>query len=82
MISINMEKLFTVPSIMSHMLNGGLLLLGGLLIALNFSFIRRLPTLQLITLVLILSIAVGVHGLSHVGVESAYGYNPLKIFGF
>ena len=82
MISINMEKLFTVPSIMSHMLNGGLLLLGGLLIALNFSFIRRLPTLQLITLVLILSIAVGVHGLSHIGVESAYGYNPLKIFGF
>jgi len=77
-----MEKLFTVPSIMTHMLNGGLLLLGGLLIALNFSFIRRLPALQLIILVLILSIAVGVHGLSHVGVESAYGYNPLKIFGF
>jgi hypothetical protein len=79
---ITMEKLFTVPSIMTHMLNGGLLLLGGLLIALNFSFIRRLPALQLIILVLILSIAVGVHGLSHVGVESAYGYNPLKIFGF
>jgi len=77
-----MEKLFTVPSIMTHMLNGGLLLLGGVLIAMNFSFIRRLPALQLIILVLILSIAVGVHGLSHVGVESAYGYNPLKIFGF
>jgi|UniRef100_A0A6C0B6K4 hypothetical protein len=77
-----MEKLFTVPSIMTHTLNGGLLLLGGILIAVNFSFIRRLPTLQLIILVLILSIAVGVHGLSHVGVESAYGYNPLKIFGF
>ena len=77
-----MEKYFTVPSIMAHSLNGGLLLLGGLLIALNFSFIRRLPTLQLITLVLILSIAVGVHGLSHAGLESAYGYNPLKIFGF
>jgi len=77
-----MEKLFTIPSIRAHTLNGGLLLLGGLLIALNFSFIRRLPALQLITLVLILSIAVGVHGLSHIGVESAYGYNPLKIFGF
>lgn len=77
-----MEKFFTVPSIMTHTLNGGLLLLGGLLIAMNFSFIRRLPALQLITLVLILSIAVGVHGLSHAGLESAYGYNPLKIFGF
>jgi hypothetical protein len=82
MISIHMEKLFTTPSIMTHTLNGGLLLLGGLLIFLNFSFIRRLPALQLITLVLILSIAVGVHGLSHVGVEKAYGYNPIKLFGF
>jgi hypothetical protein len=76
-----MVKMFTLPSVMAHTLNGGLLLLGGLLIALNFSFIRRLPALQLITLVLILSIAVGVHGLSHAGLESAYGYNPLKFFG-
>jgi hypothetical protein len=77
-----MEKYFTVPSIMAHTLNGGLLMVALALVALNFTFIRRLPALQLITLVLILSIAVGVHGLSHVGVESAYGYNPLKIFGF
>lgn len=77
-----MEKYFTVPSIMAHTLNGGLLMVAVVLVALNFTFIRRLPALQLITLVLILSIAVGVHGLSHVGVESAYGYNPFKIFGF
>ena len=76
-----MEKMFTLPSVMAHTLNGGLLLLGGLLIALNFSFIRRLPALQLITLILILSIAVGVHGLSHSRLESVYGYNPLKFFG-
>jgi hypothetical protein len=76
-----MLKFLPPPSVMSHMLNGGLLLLGGILIAVNLSFIRRLPALQLILLVLILSIAVGVHGISHVGVESAYGYNPLKIFG-
>jgi hypothetical protein len=44
--------------------------------------ISRLPVLQMITLVLILSIAVGVHGLSHAGLESAYGYNPLRLFGF
>jgi hypothetical protein len=63
------------------MLNGGLLLLGGILIAMNISFILRLPALQLILLVLILSIAVGVHGLSHAKLETAYGFNPLKIFG-
>ena len=69
-------------SVMSHMLNGGLLFAAVILAALNYSIIRRLPVLQMITLILILSIAVGVHGLSHARLERAYGYNPLKIFGF
>lgn len=76
-----MEKVFTVPSVGAHMLNGGLLLVAGLLVVINYRVILRLPALQLITLILILSIAVGVHGLSHAGLESAYGYNPLKFFG-
>jgi len=76
-----MDKLFTIPSIMAHTLNGGLLLVGAVLIAMNLNLIRRLPPLQLVVLVLILSIAVGVHAISHVGVESTYGYNPWKFIG-
>ena len=72
---------FTLPSVMAHTLNGGLLILALVLAAMNYRVIRRLPVLQMITLVLILSIAVGVHGLSHAGLESAYGYNPLRLFG-
>lgn len=77
-----MEKVFRVPSVGAHMLNGGLLLVAGVLAVINYRVIIRLPVLQMITLVLILSIAVGVHGLSHSRLESVYGYNPLKIFGF
>jgi hypothetical protein len=77
-----MLKFFTLPSVMSHILNGGLLMVALILAAMNYRVISRLPALQMITLVLVLSIAVGVHGLSHAGLESAYGYNPLKIFGF
>ena len=66
---------------MSHILNGGLLFAAVILVALNYRVIRSLPVLQMITLILILSIAVGVHGLSHAGLESAYGYNPLRLFG-
>lgn len=77
-----MEKMFTLPSVMAHTLNGGLLLVALALAVMNYRVIVRLPVLQMITLVLILSIAVGVHGISHAGLESAYGYNPLKIFGF
>ena len=72
---------FTLPSVMAHTLNGGLLILALVLAAMNYRVIRRLPVLQMITLVLILSIAVGVHGLSHAGLESVYGYNPLRLFG-
>jgi phosphate/sulfate permease len=77
-----MLQFFTLPSVMAHTLNGGLMILALVLAAMNYRVISRLPVLQMITLVLILSIAVGVHGISHAGLESAYGYNPLKIFGF
>jgi hypothetical protein len=76
-----MLKFFTLPSVMAHTLNGGLLILALILAAMNYRVLRRLPVLQMITLILILSIAVGVHGLSHAGLESAYGYNPLRLFG-
>jgi len=76
-----MEKVFTVPSVMTHMLNGGLLLVAAVLAVINYRVIVRLPVLQMITLVLILSIAVGVHGLLHSRLESVYGYNPLKFLG-
>jgi hypothetical protein len=76
-----MEKMFTIPSVMTHMLNGGLLLVAAVLAVINYRVIVRLPVLQMITLVLVLSIAVGVHGLSHARLESAYGYNPLKLLG-
>lgn len=77
-----MRNFFTLPSVLAHTLNGGLLIIALVLAAMNYRVIRRLPLLQMITLVLILSIAVGVHGLSHAGLESAYGYNPLRLFGF
>jgi hypothetical protein len=76
-----MEKMFTIPSVGAHMLNGGLLLVALVLVVMNYRMIIRLPVLQMITLVLIVSIAVGVHGLSHAKLETAYGFNPMKFFG-
>ena len=35
-------------------------------------------TYEKITLSLLFSGVVGVHGLSHLGLEGVYGYNPLK----
>ena len=34
---------------------------------------------KIVCATLLLSIAIGIHGLSHLGLEMHYGYNPLKI---
>lgn len=77
-----MLKLLTVPSIAAHTLSGGFLLLALGLVALNFKTVTHLPLLQLLLLVLVASIAVGIHGVSHLGVEREYGYNPWNLFDF
>ena len=43
----------------------------------NYSKISKLEPYKLIVLTLILSICVGVHGLSHLGLETIYKFNPL-----
>ena len=35
-------------------------------------------TYQLLMLSLAFSISIGVHGLTHMALEKAYGYNPMK----
>lgn len=77
-----MLKLLMIPSVASHTLSGGFLLLALVLVALNFKTVTHLPLLQLLLLVLVASIAVGIHGLSHIGVEREYGYNPWTLFGY
>jgi len=57
------------------MLNGILLFAAVVLILV---YPPKLDTFKLIVLMILLSIAAGIHGLSHLGLEWAYGYNPLS----
>ena len=72
--------MFFIPSYYAHILNGGLLLLALIVIIYNFSKIRKLGTYQLIIFLFIFSIAVGIHGISHLGLEKTYNYNPIQYF--
>jgi len=63
------------PSILAHMLNGILLFTAVLLIVF---YAPKLDTFRTIILLILLSIAAGIHGLSHLGLERVYGYNPLN----
>jgi hypothetical protein len=72
------------PSFYAHVLNGILLFIALIIMVLNYSRLTRLEaypgrTAYLI-LLLLLSIAVGVHGISHLGLEYVYGFNPMNYF--
>ena len=67
------------PSVLAHMLNGFLLMLAFLVTFLYFSKLQTLDAYHIVVLLLLSSVAVGVHGLSHLGLERDYGYNPMNL---
>jgi hypothetical protein len=73
-----MYELYQAPSIYAHMLNAILLLISAILIYTNYSTISRIAATEKIKLVLLFSLAIGLHGLSHLGLEYVYKFNPLK----
>ncbi len=74
-----MSELLVKPSLYAHVLNAVLLLTAVVILITNYSQIKKLGAYEKITLSLLFSGVVGVHGLSHLGLEGVYGYNPLKM---
>ena len=68
-----------IPSLYAHIINGILLLVAFIFLLKNYNSIKNIDKYKLIVLVLLFSIAAGVHGLSHLGLEKSYGYNPLQL---
>lgn len=70
------------PSFYAHGLNGILLFVALIIIVSNYSKFTRLEAYpgRTVYLILLLSIAIGVHGISHLGLESVYGFNPINYF--
>ena len=68
------------PSIMAHMING-LFLLTALVVAIfSYSKLRVLDSYHVLVLILLGSVAVGVHGLSHAALERQYKYVPFNLW--
>ena len=70
------------PSVYAHIINGLLLFVALIVIVLNYSKLSKYEGYpgKTLYLILLLSIAVGIHGMSHLGLESVYGYNPIKLY--
>ena len=74
-----MNKIYFIPSIYAHIINGLLLFAALILLYKNYSKIRNLDPYSLIILTLLFSISIGIHGLSHLGLEKVYNYNPISL---
>ena len=77
MLNMYVAPPFYAPSFYAHIINGILMLCAFILLYKNYSKISKLEPYKLIVLTLILSICIGVHGLSHLGLESIYKFNPM-----
>jgi len=70
--------IFTKPSFYSLPITGILLFVSLLLIFQHSSKVgSSMSTYQLVNLLLLFSLAIGVHGLLHLGLEYVYNFNPL-----
>ncbi len=69
------------PSILTHILSGAFMLIALFCLVKCSSQLRKLDVYQALILSLLFSIAIGVHGISHLGLEKQYGYNPAYFFG-
>jgi hypothetical protein len=70
-----MNTIYSLPSFYAHILNALFVLIATVYLFMNYSQIK--PD-QMIIILLLLSIAIGIHGLSHLGLEYIYGFNPLN----
>ena len=68
------------PSIMAHMLNGLLIFIAVIYVLFNLPKIQTLDTYNVLLVILLFSIAMGVHGLSHLFLEKEYNYVPFNLW--
>jgi hypothetical protein len=65
------------PSLYAHVLNG-LFLLFAFILLLQYGSRKSDDYYKMLIIYLLFSIAIGIHGLSHFGLEIVYNYNPLQ----
>ena len=73
------QILFT-PSFNSLLITGLLILIIVITLITNYKQFVRLDYYRKITILSLIAITVGVHGLIHLGLEVNYGFNPYKWF--
>lgn len=72
-------EVFLSLSFYAHLANIMFVVLAVFFVLSNYSYLENMTPEKKIYLLLLFSIAAGVHGLSHIGLESIYSYNPISL---
>jgi hypothetical protein len=64
------------PSVYAHIFSGIFLLITFLIIFMNYNKLMGLSLYKFLLLSLLVSVALGVHSISHNMLETTYGFNP------
>lgn len=75
-----LSDILIAPSLNSLFVTGMLLLVIFILVITNFNQLMKYSIYEKITIFSLIVIAIGIHGLIHLGVEQQYGFNPYKWF--
>lgn len=68
------------PSVASHMFQGVLLFITAIYAFFNFQRIQRFNLYQILILLLLSSIVIGLHGISHALLEKQYNFVPFNLW--
>jgi hypothetical protein len=68
------------PSLNALFLTGILVMIIAMLFIFNIKQLSKITSLQKITLLCSMTVAIGIHGMLHLGAEKQYNFNPYKWF--
>lgn len=68
------------PSYFAQVANGLLILVFLYILVSNYRVFLKTNYVTQLQIIGALAIAIGIHGISHLGLEQLYGYNPLLYF--
>lgn len=69
---------YNKPSFYAHIINGFTIIGAIVILCKNYTKMNLSAYHQLV-IILLFSISVGIHSISHLGLEQIYDFNPLKL---
>lgn len=75
-----LSNILVAPSLNSLFVTGFLILFILVIFITNYKQFMRLDYYRKITILSLITMAFGIHGLVHLGVEREYGFNPYRWF--